>query len=414
MKVCSRWWAGWVVAGLLGTLGHGAAQADTPRVGARASNVLAFKLAPALQTMPDNYVMCPYALHRTLSLVMEGSEGKTREELLQLLGWEGDAAARSEAIKRLGESLGKSAADGKVIIDSTMNLLIRKGVQLEDPFLDAAQNTYGVLPQVLKSDDPASAAEAIHELIRRGTRGRITDLVPPGGLRSDPNALALVNTLYFKGPWEDRFLAQDTVQRAFWVPSARKDKQVMMMRRKGTLRHVKMEAQGYGLLEMPMGDRSQDYSMLILLPAAQDGLPAVEKALTQVGLEEAIGKLESTQVTVHLPRFSFSLGGELSMLLRALGAGRVITPGGAELGPMSRSQPLFLSGLYKETTVDVNEAGAEATSALYAPADPFGGGKPPEEKGPIPVLFIANHPFLFYIRHQPSGLILVMGRVGNP
>ncbi|WP_425510046.1 serpin family protein [Verrucomicrobium spinosum] len=29
-------------------------------------------------------------------------------------------------------------------------------------------------------------------------------------------------------------------------------------------------------------------------------------------------------------------------------------------------------------------------------------------------MFIANHPFLFFIRHQPSGLILVMGRVDNP
>lgn len=414
MKACLRGWGGRVVAGLLGTLGAGAVLADTPRVGAQASNALAFKLAPALQTMPDNYVMCPYALHRTLSLVLEGTEGKTRAELTQLLGWQGDAASRSEAIKRLGESLGKSAAEGKLVIDSTMNLLVRKGVQLEDPFLDVAQNTYGVLPQVLKNDDPVSAAEAINELIRSGTRGRIRDLVPPGGLRSDPNALALVNTLYFKGPWADRFALQDTVQRAFWVPSIRRDKQVMMMRRQGRLRHAKMEAQGYGLLELPMGDRSQDYSMLILLPAAQDGLPAVEKALTQAGLEDAIGKLESTLVTVHLPRFSFSLGGEFSMLLRALGAGSMITPKVAELGPMSRSQPLYLSGLYKETTVDVNEVGAEATAAIVAPADPFASGRPPDQKVPVPVLFIANHPFLFYIRHQPSGLILVMGRVGNP
>ncbi|WP_081888250.1 serpin family protein [Verrucomicrobium sp. BvORR034] len=414
MKVCSRWWLGWVATGLLGVLGSMSSQAETPRVGAQASNVLAFKLAPALQTMPDNYVMCPYALHRTLSLVLEGAEGKTREEMIQLLGWEGDAAARAAAVKRLGESLGKSAADGKVIIDSTMHLLIRKGVQLEDPFLDVAQNTYGVPPLVIKSDDPVSAVEGINELIRRGTRGRITNLVPPGGLVRDTNALSLVSTLYFKGPWADRFPAQDTVQRAFWVPSVRRDKQVMMMRRQGRLRHAKMVAQGYGLLELPMGDRSQDYSMLILLPVAQEGLPAVEKALTQAGLEEAIGKLESTLVTVHLPRFSFSLGGEFSMLLRALGAGSMITPKVAELGPMSRSQPLYLSGLYKETTVDVNEAGAEATAAIVAPADPFASGAPPEERGPIPVLFIANHPFLFYIRHRPSGLILVMGRVGNP
>lgn len=413
MKVCSRWWLGWVAAGLLGVLGSTSSQAETPRVGAQASNVLAFKLAPALQTMPDNYVMCPYALHRTLSLVLEGAEGKTREELIQLLGWEGDAAARAAAIKRLGESLGKSAADGQVIIDSTLNLLVRSRVRLEDPFLDAAQDTYGVIPMVVKSDDPAKAVQDINELISRKTRGRITDLVPPGGWTA-ANSLMVLSTLYFKGPWTDRFAAAETVQRAFWVPSAGKDKMVKMMRRTGGLRHARMEAQGYRLLELPMGVRSQDYSMLILLPVAQDGLPAVEKSLTQAGLEEAIGRLSATAVTVHLPRFSFSLGGDFTMLLKALGAGRVISPGDAELGPMSRSEPLRLSALYKETSVHVNETGAESASAIAAPADPFASDQQKVMTTVPPVLFIANHPFLFFIRHQPSGLILVMGRVGNP
>lgn len=414
MKVCSRWRVGWVVAGLLAAADPGVLQAETSGdptiVGARASNTLAFKLAPALQTMPENYVMCPYALHRVLSLVMEGAEGKTKEELAQLLGWEGDAAARSAAIKALGTALGKSAGEGLVTIDSSLNLLVRSRVRLEDPFLDTVQDTYGVTPMVIKSDDAAKAVEGVNELISRGTRGRITDLVPPGGLGVD-NVLTLVSTLYFKGPWADRFPAEQTVQRAFWVPSARTDKQVKMMRRTAGLRHARMEAQGYSLLELPMGGaRSQDFSMLILLPDAQDGLPAVEKVLTQAGLEEAIGKLGTTQVTVNLPRFSFSLGGDFTMLLKALGAGRVIAPGDAELGPMSRTDPLRLSALYKETTVDVNETGAEATSAVAAgaaAAAPAGAPKPL-------VTFIANHPFLFFIRHQPSGLILVMGRVGNP
>lgn len=255
--------------------------------------------------------------------------------------------------------------------------------------------------------------EGVNELISRGTRGRITNLVPPGGLGAD-NVLTLVSTLFFKGAWSERFPAEKTVQRPFWVPSARTDKQVKMMRKTGDLRHASMKAGGYGLLELPMGARSQDFCMLILLPDAQDGLPAVEKALTQAGLEEAIGKLDSARVTVHLPRFSFSLGGDFTMLLKALGAGRVIAPGDAELGPMSRTVPLRLSALYKETTVDVNETGAEAASAVAMAAGPFSSGAPNAEAPKPPVMFIANHPFLFFIRHQPSGLILVMGRVDNP
>nr|WP_156345515.1 serpin family protein [Verrucomicrobium spinosum] len=366
--------AGWMVGA--GSAGCRSAGSDVGgnRSSGRCSSVQCPRLQAGTGPADDARELCdvPYALHRVLSLVLEGAEGKTREELAQLLGWKADFATRSAAIKELGTALGRSAGEGAVTIDSSLNLLVRNRVRLEDSFLDLAQDTYGVTPMVLKSDDPANAVEGVNELISRGTRGRITNLVPPGGLGAD-NVLTLVSTLFFKGAWSERFPAEKTVQRPFWVPSARTDKQVKMMRKTGDLRHASMKAGGYGLLELPMGARSQDFCMLILLPDAQDGLPAVEKALTQAGLEEAIGKLDSARVTVHLPRFSFSLGGDFTMLLKALGAGRVIAPGDAELGPMSRTVPLRLSALYKETTVDVNETGAEAARQwrwLQGPSPP--------------------------------------------
>lgn len=59
--------------------------------------------------------------------------------------------------------------------------------------------------------------------------------------------------------------------------------------------------------------------------------------------------------------------------------------------------------------IDVNEQGTEAAAAtaLAPAAAPI---RKPEE----PVVFRADHPFLFLIRHNSTGAILFLGRLLAP
>ena len=78
MKVCSWSRGQWWIVMTVGLTCH-LCPAQTPSVeAARAANTFAFKLAPALHALPENYVVCPYALHRTLSLTLEGQRERQR------------------------------------------------------------------------------------------------------------------------------------------------------------------------------------------------------------------------------------------------------------------------------------------------------------------------------------------------
>jgi len=68
---------------------------------------------------------------------------------------------------------------------------------------------------------------------------------------------------------------------------------------------------------------------------------------------------------------------------------------------------LYIGAVLHKAFIDVNEEGTEAAAAT--------GVLMKEKSAPEePIIFRADHPFLFLIRDNLTGSILFMGRVSNP
>ena len=96
-----------------------------------------------------------------------------------------------------------------------------------------------------------------------------------------------------------------------------------------------------------------------------------------------------------------------------LGARRLFDSGPAALRGMLDQPGSYVTEVMPEATIEINERGTVATAATVA-AEPFGpppAGRPAAGRA---VSFIASHPFLWVVRHNQTGLILLMGRfAGN-
>ena len=75
------------------------------------------------------------------------------------------------------------------------------------------------------------------------------------------------------------------------------------------------------------------------------------------------------------------------------------------------SEPLFIAQVMHQAFINVDESGTEAAAVTIAAM--AGAAEEPEEP-PEPVIFKADHPFMFLIRHVESGTILFAGRVLDP
>ena len=129
-------------------------------------------------------------------------------------------------------------------------------------------------------------------------------------------------------------------------------------------------------------------------------------------MDEWVGKLRRTeQVHVWLPRFKLTQQFRLKDTLEALGMRRAFQPGVADFsGITDRPDELCIGDVVHKAFVDVNEEGTEAAAATGVVISVMAA----RVDNPKPVVFRADHPFVFVIRDNRSGNLLFLGRVSNP
>ncbi len=96
----------------------------------------------------------------------------------------------------------------------------------------------------------------------------------------------------------------------------------------------------------------------------------------------------------------------MKSLLISMGMEDVFDEQKVNLSGMSPNNDLVVSKVVHKAFVEVNEEGTEAAAAT--------GVVMMTKCGRIPPVFNADHPFLFFIRHNPTKSILFYGRFCSP
>jgi len=161
-------------------------------------------------------------------------------------------------------------------------------------------------------------------------------------------------------------------------------------------------------LEIPY--ESGDLSMIVFLPNDAGGLPALEQSLTAASAQQWLGQLRpGSKIILALPKFKMTGQFGLNGALTALGMRQAFEQGVADFSGMTGKRDLWISAAIHKVFVDVNEEGTEAAAATAIVMRSLA-----VTREQPPIVFRADHPFIFLIRDNRSGGILFMGRVTDP
>jgi serpin B len=376
---------------------------------ARGNNAFGLDLYRSLRASPGNLVFSPASVTTALAMTWGGARGETAAQMKQVLRFEG---APSEVMQASGKLAAALQDPSRPIVFRIANRLFgEKTSGFEGPYLEATKAAFGAaLEPVDFKGAPEAARMLINGWVEQRTEKRIKDLVPPNGVTRETR-LALVNAIYFLGDWQEPFTREATRPEPFFTSAAQK-RDVPTMH---TVQHLRFaHKEGWKALELPY--RGGDLSMLVLLPDRVDGIAALEESLTSAGLDAVVKSLASTRVVVSLPKFevdpplSLPLGEVLVRMGMAAAFDRQKADFTGIANPANPADRLVIGQVFHKAFVKVDEKGTEAAAAT-AVMMMRAGSAPPKEK---PAEFKADHPFLFFIRDNASGMLLFLGRVADP
>jgi serpin B len=349
-----------------------------------------------------NLILSPFNIATALSMALAGARGQTAQEIQSVLHLHYDSTYDA-ALGALLADLAKAGNTGANELHTANGLWVQKGFAIQPAFENTLANNYHApLTPLDFAANPAAARSQINHWTEEQTREKIKNLLPAGSLDAQTR-LVLTSAIYFYGKWQDPFVTSRTQPAPFTLPTGA-SMQANFMNQTSHFGYI--ETPTAQILEMRYAGTGIAFD--VLLPKTATGLPGLEKSLTLESLTGWLGNLTSRNVQVSLPKFRAESQFSLRAALSAMGMPIAFTTK-ADFSGIDPQRGLAISEVVHKAFVDVSEQGTEAAAAtaigVHATAM-----RMPEQ----PVIFRADHPFLFLIRDTRSGVVLFIGRLMNP
>lgn len=237
----------------------------------------------------------------------------------------------------------------------------------------------------------------INQWVAAQTHDRIREILGSGDV-TDATRLVLTNAVYFNGTWKKPFSKYHTQPRPFTGVSGNSN--VPIMAQTDSFDYAR--AGNVQVIELPYDG---DLSMVVVLPDGSGDLTAVERKLGK-RYDDWMAALRPTSVDLWLPRWTMSSRLDLVPLLDAAGMRLAFTPQ-ANFSGISGDVATFIAKVVQVAFIDVDETGTEAAAATAVGMEALSAMVPRER----PVIFHADHPFLYLLRDRTTGAVLFLGRV---
>jgi serpin B len=313
----------------------------------------------------ESILLSPLGMTYALGLVSNGAGGKTRTQINQVLGCDDKKAAIINQFcrKMLTEA---PRIDKLTTLEISNEFTSHKSAKPKPAFTQVATDSYDT--QFKES-------------------------------ASDPSRFSLVNTIYFKGIWTDKFQKANTRDEVFRGEDGKKTTVPMMNQMRQFFYTDNALCQA---LCLPYSNGA--YQMIVLLPKAGKTVQEVAQSLTADSWQKMYDQMRRIDVDVKLPRFESSSEVNLTGVMSAL------MPHAFDIKKANFSN-LFeiescIDKIKQKGRIKVDETGAEAFAITSLQGDL---GSLHTVK-PETVCFHATHPFLYFIREWSTGTIFFIGQ----
>ena len=346
----------------------------------------------------ENIILSPLSASMLLGMLMNGADGETLEQIQEMLGFDDDASI--EEINAYYRQL----IDVLPALDQYTTVRLANGIWVAERFpifaeyIEACKKSFDAEAKNVPTFTDQKVIDDINHFAAQHTNNLIKKIIDPS-MVDDNTVMALVNALYFKAKWQDKFKETDTRKQTFTTLSGQQIQTDMMHR---TDEMIYGESEDYQLVELPY--KGGKYCADIILPA--EGLD-IRRWIQELDAERWQQMLSNTfwPVELALPKFALKYDRKLNTDLQALGMTDAFGIK-ANFSHLS-SRETYVDLIRQSCFMQFDEDGTEAAAVTIGIVQPKAADIP--EK-----YFIAERPFVLIIRERDYGTILFTAIIGHP
>lgn len=348
----------------------------------------------------DSACWSPFSVASALGLAAAGARGTTRAELRTvLLGSPEGSLGEHGSMLTEAATLQPSRGGEPPVLGVSNTLWAAESLPVRPDFTEELTHwPNGAVRSAPFRSDPEASRQLINADVAETTRGLISELLGKGVLSRDTVA-TLVNALYLKVAWVNRFPDRGTTARLFHAPSGTSD--VPTMRLGKRLGYA--ATGGWQVVVLPAAG---EVDGVVLLP--DRALADAEAALDADTLAALLAAPVPRTLDLFLPKFKVRAKADLTSTLDTLGAHTMFTSK-ADFGGISE-KPMSVSAVVHEAVLTIDEQGLEGAAATAMVMRALAMHADRAE----PVVVRVDRPFLFLVRHRPSGAVYFLSRVTRP
>ncbi len=372
------------------------------------NNAFAFDLYLNLD-QDKNLFFSPYNISLALSMVYDGARNDTRKEMEKVLHFDQSLLTLNESFSMLNRIFETPTipVDG-FNLNIVSSLWIQSGVQILPQFLDDMARYFKATPR--RADfqkHPDAARREINYFVKDKTMGKIEELVGASDIDSSTKMM-IISTIYMKARWKNVFDSKNTEITPFFIGEDNKIS-VDMMNQKTFFAYY--QTTDFAAIELPyihLNENYPDLNLVIILPHENFGLSKIEKTMNAANFKQILDGFENEEINLFLPKFRFTKSLSLKEILTEMGMGKAFSSE-ANFEGINGKKDLKIGQVLHKAFISVNETGTEAAAATSVSMN-LTSFLPKKE----PILFKADHPFMFIIYEKSSSQILFLGRISNP
>jgi serine protease inhibitor len=351
-------------------------------------NKFAIKLLKEVSNSDKNTFISPISIFEVLCLLELGSKDRAQLEIADVLELPQDNRIKAKYLQDIHITI-----DDLRSVSFANSLWFNHTVRIEDVFNKQAKSIFNSNLEKVDFEQSQLASQQINEWVRSKTAGKIDKLFSAKDVFGA--SLVIANAIYFKSNWLVEFPERNTHQDIFKSESGEEFK-VMYMSQEGL--YSFQNYQGNQAIEIPY--LVDNISLFAILP--QNG-KFIEEVVTELDYELLRHMFRDkgaiNRITLEIPKFKIEYEIDLVLPLVNLRIKEIFgLPDFSGIGNSIDQIKIFK----QKSILEVNEKGSEAAAVTGVVA------------ARSMNLFTLNRPFLFFIVHKTTGLILFEGIIYNP